>query len=189
MRSTRKGLPSNLNKKRRDSQLATGEFTFWYSRLVSLIKWRDSKDVFVASTAYGPWQITTIKRKQKDGSQKTTFCLLAIQNYTQYMGDVDLFDHYWSSYPLGGKQKKKNWHKLFWFLFDAAVINAYIVYMDGHPERRNTHWDFWLRFGRALINNYSNRKKWCQRLNLKKAVYMGYQIKFVSQMLVVICQK
>lgn len=172
MRSTRKGLPNDLNKKTRETRLAPGEFTFWYSRPVSLIKWRDSKDVFVATTAFSPREITTINRKQKDGSRKNMFCPLAIQKYTQYMGGVDLFDHYRSSYPLGRKSKK-NWHRLFWFLFDAAIINAYIVYMEGHSERRNTHREFRLRLGRALIDNYSNRKKVIPTFKSKKGGVYG----------------
>ncbi|XP_046970709.1 piggyBac transposable element-derived protein 4-like [Vanessa cardui] len=165
IRINRKGLPDlitgrNLNREeKKETSLKPGEFIYQCAAPISVVKWRDTKDVFVASSAFDPRAFELIWRKQKDGSKKPMFCPLSITKYTQFMGGVDHFDHYRASYPLGRKSRK-NWHRLFWFLLEAAVINAYIVYMMSHSTRRNTHKDFRLRLGRGLINNFSSRK--CQ---------------------------
>lgn len=99
--------------------------------------------------------------------KKKMFCPLSIKKYTEFMGGVDHFDHFRASYPLGRKSRK-NWHRLFWFLLEAAVINAYIVYMTTHSERRNTHKEFRLRLGRGLINNFTSRKKIAPVFKTKK---------------------
>lgn len=69
-----------------------------------------------------------IERKQKDGTKKKkkNFCPLSIKKYTEFMGGVDHFDHFRASYSLGRKSRK-NWHRLFWFLLEAAVINALYI--------------------------------------------------------------
>lgn len=73
------------------------------------------------------------------------------------MGGVDHFDHFRASYPLGPKSRK-NWHRLFWFLLEAAVINSCIVYMTSHSERRNTHKEFRLRLGRDSSTIFRQEK-------------------------------
>lgn len=93
IRTNRKGLPEAYSKNLRETRLNAGEFIYFYSRPISIIKGKDTKDVFVATTAYCPKEVTVIKRKQKDGSKKEMFCPLAIKMYTKNMGGVDLFDH------------------------------------------------------------------------------------------------
>lgn len=80
-----------------------------------------------------------------------------IKKYTEFMGGVDHFDHFRASYPLGPKSRK-NWHRLFWFLLEAAVINSCIVYMTSHSERRNTHKEFRLRLGRDSSTIFRQEK-------------------------------
>lgn len=163
IRQNRKGLPDLLTGKnlsretKKETTLKPGEFMYQFDAPVSIVKWKDTKDVFVASTAFDPRIVEIIERKQKDGSKKKMYCPLAIKKYTEFMGGVDHFDHFRASYPIGRKSRK-NWHRIFWFLLEAATINAYIVYMASHSARRNTHKEFRLRLGRALINNFSSRK-------------------------------
>lgn len=172
VRINRKGLPELITKKSRETTLKPGEFIYQYSAPLSVLKWRDTKDVFVCTTAFNPKDIIEIKRTQKDGSKKNMFCPLAIKKYTEFMGGVDLFDHYRSSYPVGRKSRK-NWHRIFWFLLEAAIINSYIVYMTTHSIRRNTHKEFRLRLARALIDNFSSRKKQAAVFKTKKGGCYG----------------
>ncbi|CAG4957188.1 unnamed protein product [Parnassius apollo] len=152
LRMNRRGLPDLITGK-----YLTGEFIYQYNTPIGVLKWKDTKDVFLGTTAFDPRAVELIERKQKDGSEKKIYCPLSIKKYTEFMGGVDHFDHFRASYPLGRKSRK-NWHRLFWFLLEAAVINSYIVYMTSHSERRNTHKEFRLRLGRGLINNFSSRK-------------------------------
>ncbi|XP_026328038.1 piggyBac transposable element-derived protein 4-like [Hyposmocoma kahamanoa] len=175
VRVHRKGLPPEITSKRgrRDPMsLKPGEFMFQHAAPVSVVKWMDSKDVFVATTAFHPKKVQIIQRKQKDGSKKAMFCPLPIVEYTKNMGGVDRFDHFRSSYSIGRKSKK-NWFRLFWFLLEAALINAYILYSQGHVKRNNSHREFRLRVARGLVNNFSSRKASSTILKNKKGGVYG----------------
>lgn len=154
IRIDRKGLPVEISKTNKELKLKCGEFLFKYWHPIACFKWRDTKDVCVAATAFDPKSVEVIKRTQKDGTKKEMFCPTAIKKYTDYMGGVDLFDHYRSSYPVGRKSRKY-WHRIFWFLLEAAVVNSYIVY---HQKSGMTHKDFRLRLSRLLINNFTSKK-------------------------------
>lgn len=55
VRVNRKGLPAEITAKRgiRDPMhLKPGEFMFQYANPISLIKWMDTKDVYVATTTF-----------------------------------------------------------------------------------------------------------------------------------------
>ncbi|CAG5000176.1 unnamed protein product [Parnassius apollo] len=104
-----------------------------------------------------PSEVSVIKRRQKkNGKLKDMFCPTAITTYTQYMGRVDKFYHFHSSYPIGRKSRK-TWFGLFWFIFESAIFNAYILYCQTR-QGDNIHSDFRLCLARALINGYSQRK-------------------------------
>jgi hypothetical protein len=51
----------------------------------------------------------------------------AVRNYTLYMGAVDMFDQY-CSYVQIELQSRKFWHPLFWFIIEASLINAWLLY-------------------------------------------------------------
>lgn len=47
-------------------------------------------------------------------------------------------------------RSKKSWFRIFWFLFESGIINAYILYKYKNPNRNNIHRDFRLRLARSL---------------------------------------
>lgn len=49
------------------------------------------------------------------------------------MGGVDLTDHYISSYPFIRKSLKW-WRKIFFWLFETAIVNSYILFTKNKPE-------------------------------------------------------
>jgi hypothetical protein len=51
----------------------------------------------------------------------------AVKYYNLYMGAVDMFDQY-RSYVQMDLRTKKFWHPLFWFIVEAALINAWLLY-------------------------------------------------------------
>lgn len=171
-RVNRVGIPSSISEKptRKIEQLKPGEFKYEYDSPISVIKWHDSKDVFVMTNAFDPREVQIIQRTQKDGTKKDMYCPKAIVYYTKTMGGVDKFDHLKSSYPIG-RRSYKSWHRIFWYLLDAAVINSYILYRYRHDTC--AHRDFRLRLGRALINNYSSRQRIASTHTVKKRDLFG----------------
>lgn len=160
VRKTRKGLPSFMKEKPQSKRekLAKHEFCAQTSEPILAVKWLDTKEVTVLSSAHNESNVTTVKRTQKDGTRKEVFCPKAIADYTLYMGGVDHFDHFRSSYPTGRKSRKF-WMRLFFFMLDAAIINAYILYLTKHAQRDFSHRDFRLRLARALIGDFTCKKQ------------------------------
>ena len=63
-RTNRKIFPKELLGK---NKLETGEYEFFSSHGMSVVKWQDKKPVFVASNFYDPRETDTVTRRQKDG--------------------------------------------------------------------------------------------------------------------------
>lgn len=108
VRKTRKGLPEFMKEKPQDKKLklAKNEFNAMTSKPIVAAKWLDTKEVTVLSSAHKQSEIAVVKRTQKDGTKREVFCPKAIADYTLYMGGVDHFDHFRSSYPTGRKSRK-----------------------------------------------------------------------------------
>lgn len=57
-------------------------------------------------------EVTSVKRKQKDGTSKEVACPAVVRDYNQMMGGVDHADQLKAAYGLN-RRSKKWWHKLF----------------------------------------------------------------------------
>lgn len=160
VRLNRKGLPEKLlpKNKLKKEKLEKHEFMYKTKAPVSAIQWMDTQLVNILTTAHNPKSVSTIKRTQKDGSKKDITIPTAIAQYTVNMGGVDHFDHFRASYPIGRKSRR-NWLRLFYFMFDAAIINAYIAYIQIHKQSVHTHRDFRLRLARSLIDGFTGKKR------------------------------
>lgn len=159
VRMNRKGLPKELcppkpktpeeRRLAKENKLDPGEFTYRFCHPCAVIEWHDTKEVFVLTTTVNLTKVEVIQRTQKNGQKKDMYCPSAIAEYTRSMGGVDHFDHYRSSYSIG-RRSKKSWFRIFWFLFESGIINAYILYKYKNPNRNNIHRDFRLRLARSL---------------------------------------
>lgn len=164
----RKGLPKELcppkpktpeeRRLAKENKLDPGEFTYRFCHPCAVIKWQDTKEVFVLTTAVNPTKVEVIQRTQKNGQKKYMYRPSAIAEYTRSMGGVDHFDHYRSSYFIG-RRSKKSWFRIFWFLFESATINAYILYKHKNRNRKNIHHDFRLRLASSLKSAHLSNKK------------------------------
>lgn len=56
-------------------------------------KWQDTKEVLLMSNCHDD-NITSVERKQNDGTKKTVSCPEAISFYNKYMGGVDMTDQF-----------------------------------------------------------------------------------------------
>ena len=89
--------------------------------------WKDNKVVNVASTLADPTQLTTVKRRQKDGTRIDVECPLCVALYNEYMGGVDYSDHLRGSYHVRWKCMK-NYEYVFCFLLDVSITSALILH-------------------------------------------------------------
>ena len=79
-----------------------------------------------------------------------------------------MFNLYRSKYKVG-RNSKKAWKYIFFFLIDAAIVNSFLLYKENSTHctlvKRYNQFRFHLEIGHALIGGYSSRKQEYSRSN------------------------
>ena len=154
-RTNRKHFPSDLLQG--VSRTKRGEFAFRQSGNLLVTAWQDKKTVTIAATMFQPNATTMVQRRRKDGSSMMVPCPESVVMYNQYMGGVDRGDQLRDYYHVRLKCVK-NYKYIFWFLFEVAVTNAYILthytVATGTIKSQQTFKAFRLRLATQLIGNY-----------------------------------
>lgn len=75
-------------------------------------KWIDKKPIYFLSNFHDPSVMTTVNRKQKDGTLTEVNCPSVVRDYNKHMGYVDKSDMLKSVYEINRKSKKC-WYKIF----------------------------------------------------------------------------
>jgi len=123
VRGSRKGLPDIL---KRNDQMQHREFMFRTKGCVAAIKWQDNKPVTVLSMYHNPKQVTSVKRKNRDGTSSIIPCPAAVAEYNSIMGGEDRFDQRRERYAVG-RLSVKWWRRLLYLLINPAIVNSFIV--------------------------------------------------------------
>ena len=117
-------------------------------------KWHNKRDVDFLSTNVLPEEPSRNVQCKKRGRN------IAIQKpcvsdvYTANMDGVDRADQFRSYYTVG-RQSRKWYRYIFWFLFIVAACNGYIL----ECERKRPQAAFRLELGKRRINGYTYRKR------------------------------
>lgn len=120
--------------------------------------WMDNKVVTVLSTDVQPGEIDTCKRKQKNGTYVQLSCPQAVVKYVKYMRGVDQKDQLRSHYLV--RLKSRKFYKyVFWFLFELALTNAFVVYRAYSGGEKMKLREFRLELAKELIGDYNSRKR------------------------------
>ncbi len=90
------------------------------------VKWKDSKDVYMLSTAHPPIEYPQTRRKKGGTEQEERWTPHCAIDYRRYMGGVDRHDQYMENYRFN-RRTVKWWHCIFFYLIDAAITNMWIV--------------------------------------------------------------
>lgn len=127
VRRTRKDLPDDVKE---DKLLKRGESEWRVSKDgIVYLKWKDRKGVHFLSNYSDPAEISTAKRKQKDGTLEEITCPYHVVNYNRHMGYVDKMDMLKSAYEIDRKSKKW-WHRILWHFIDVTIVNSYIIFKN-----------------------------------------------------------
>ena len=122
VRGSRKGLPDIL---KRNDRMQRGEFMSRTKGCVAAIKWQDKKIVTVLSTYRNPKHVTSVKRKNRDGTSSIVPCPAAVAQYNAIMGGVVRLDQRRERYAIR-RRSFKWWQLLLYFLIDLAILNSFI---------------------------------------------------------------
>ncbi|CAG5033770.1 unnamed protein product [Parnassius apollo] len=156
VRRHRKHLPVLVKT---NQKLAKGQYKWRVKGNVSFLVWQDTKEVLLLSNAFHPKVgKTTVLRTQKDGTKQEINCPLAIKEYTKRMGGVDHFDQIKSTYSVG-RRSRRWWVRIFFFLLDTSITNAYLLYCQNKNATKLSNLEFRVSVARGLISGFSSRKR------------------------------
>ncbi|MCG8074811.1 MAG: hypothetical protein JAY75_01030 [Candidatus Thiodiazotropha taylori] len=136
VRNNRKGYPSQLLHKRdvRDQ----GQFKTATKGHLTACVWMDKKPIYTLSTAENPANlVTAVQRKSRRGEVRQVPAPSIIPEYNSNMNGVDVADQLRTEYSTY-RTSKKWWRYLFWFLFDLAVTNGFILMRESTNHQRRT---------------------------------------------------
>lgn len=89
-----------------------------------MYKGKDTEAVHLISNYHGT-DASTVQRKEKYGINVTVY----VTDYIKHMGGVDKHYMLKQIYDIN-RNCVKWWHRLFFGLFDMAVVNSFIVYKE-----------------------------------------------------------
>ena len=156
VRANRAGLPDAVKKPR---NLVRGQSVMRQRGNHLAVVWQDKKEVRVISTNSQPTDGTVNRRAGK--VMQETVCPDMIINYNSYMGGVDLADQNRSYYSIG-RDAKKFWKCLCWYLIDTCIVNSYMLYKEALTAQGRTvprHLAYRLKLIEQLIAGFSSRKR------------------------------
>lgn len=139
-------------------KLPKGHFKWRVQKNVAFVVWQDSKEVLLMSNAFHPKVAQThVTRTEKDGSKKNVPCPLVVKEYNKRMGGVDHFDQLKGTYSVG-RRSKRWWLRLFYFLIDTSITNAFLLYKS-NKKCTLSHLEFRVGLARGLIGGFTSRKR------------------------------
>ena len=123
--------------------------------------WMDKKPVNMLSTLAQADATHTALRRQRDGTRVSVQCTDAVVLYNQYMAGVDKGDQLRQYYRVRTKCRKY-YKYIFWFLFDVAITNSYILSLFTPTTMPLSHQRlkaYRLRLADQLVGSYNSRKR------------------------------
>lgn len=147
LRLSRKDVPQRV----KDKKLRKGELVAQHSGPVSVLKWKDKKEVAMISTYHG--QETRMKlTKCKQEKQKP----VSVLDYNENMGGVDLKDQLLQPYLLERKKMTKWYIKLFRRLLNTTILNCMVICRANSGQTKIDHLRFRVELVQALLTEHGS---------------------------------
>lgn len=170
IKSNRRHFPLAVLKD--DKKLKKGQYDIVNSNEISISKWKDrgQKCVNVISNMHD--SSCSLTRRDNRGLKEVIKVPISIVDYNNYMGGVDHFDQFHSYYNVAWKSRRW-WLKLFYYLFDASIVNSFVIYQSTcnlhDPKSSNyIHLLFRSILANQLIEDFSSKKQPGIQKNLHK---------------------
>ena len=114
VRQDRKGMPSAIMTKFTPNY-TRGQSTFLKYKNVTVVRWKDKRDVFALSTFHGNACNDELPHKPE-----------MIETYNQFINGVDRADQL-LTYDSLNKKSHKWWKKVFWRLLELCITNVHQI--------------------------------------------------------------
>ena len=151
LRLNRKEFPEILKPQAGQATATRGTCSFAHHDEITVVRWRDNKDVYAISTVSS--DSLTVAKCRVGTSTVDIPCPYMIHDYNTFMGGVDLADQVMCYYAVGRKSMKW-WRRVFWRMLDHVITNAYVIYSantaTSYFEKRKTRLQFRLDLAQSL---------------------------------------
>ena len=158
LRINRKHFPQQLRNDAKWGLANRGDYKIAQSGCLTVNLWQDNQPVLVIASNCNPIDVTTVKRRVRDGTRSDFSCPTAIASYNKYMGGVDRNDQLRQYYSIRLKGRKC-YKYIWWFLVDLAITNAYILHKHDTSMSITSLKDFRVTLAKELIGSYMTRKR------------------------------
>ena len=146
IRSDRGSFPETFTR----AKLKRGESVYLRHGNIVAVHWFDKRDVYAVSSIHNNSEQEVTRRGDSVPVMKPRI----ISEYNKYMNGVDKCDQYLSSYSLCRKSMKW-WKKVFFRMFELAIINAMVLYFDQNEslaKNRSSHKHFRISLIHELVH-------------------------------------
>ena len=122
----------NITQMKKDKKMKQRNYECRFYNHIACIRWYDNKSVMLLGSQLGEITSTSTVHRRLNGSSSQISANYpnGITLYNSKMGGVDLMDQLKSAYQLGGRSKFWFCLRLFFALFDVALVNSFIVHME-----------------------------------------------------------
>ena len=128
------------------------------SRKVCASAWQDRKVVMIMYTNSDPQCVTSVPRRQTNGSREEVSYPLAITFYNKNMAAVDKGDQSRGYYHCRIKSRKfLKYIYIYYFLFDVTVTNTFILYQGWSGATEISIKQLRIQLAKELIGGYCSR--------------------------------
>ena len=141
VRMNRSGWPKEFSAQFA-KKMKAGDVQFRQEGQLLATLWKDKRPVSVLSTNSQPQM--KAKERRSVGGKKVVMIPDSVNTYNGGMGGVDLADQHASYYKVG-RPGYKWWRYICWWIFNTAMINAFILYKETNqpaPRQGYKHLDF-----------------------------------------------
>ena len=122
----------NIPQIKKGKEMKRGDYQCNFYKHIACIKWYDNKSVMLLGNhSEEITSILTVQRRLKGSSSKIPVnCPNDIKLYNSTIGGVDLMDQLKSAYQTDRRWKFWFYLRLFFDLFNVALVNSFIVYKE-----------------------------------------------------------
>uniref|UniRef100_A0A6B0V4K9 Putative piggybac transposable element-derived n=1 Tax=Ixodes ricinus TaxID=34613 RepID=A0A6B0V4K9_IXORI len=154
-------MPTNFPS---DKKIKRGDIASFSADGIACVKWKDNQAVLLLSNFISPIQTVLVQRRSAGRKERMDVpCPLVVKEYNKAMGGVDLMDQKKVTYEVDRRSKIKYYLRIFFYLLDIGVNNAYICYMKLQAKNANTpaltSLEFRQAVARSLIGSFSSHQR------------------------------
>jgi hypothetical protein len=129
-RYIRRGFPLSMKGDKRGDKRGTLHVQMHRDRKIAVVHWTDTKPVCFLSTIADPVEVGGVSTVRKQGSKRTSIPTLPMHVlYSRHMWGVDVSDQLRATHSTAIATRK--WYmRIYFFLLDTTITNAYQVYRE-----------------------------------------------------------